>query len=112
MDGWAWAISAGDPTRQAVAADLLRWLAAGPNMGDWSLAASRLPARSSAFEQWPAGDDYIDFLQAQLAQAAAPYPPLARGAMLDALGSALFDVLSLASTPEAAAQQAVNALKP
>ncbi len=40
------------------------------------------------------------------------YPLNVRGGLLDALGSALFDVLSLASTPEAAAQTAVNALKP
>jgi ABC-type glycerol-3-phosphate transport system substrate-binding protein len=111
VDGWAWAVTTGDPARQAIAADILQWLAAGPNMGDWSLAASRLPARESAFEQWPAGDDYVDFLRQQLAQA-TPYPMIARGATLDALSTALFDVLSLASSPEAAAQQAVDALSP
>lgn len=112
VDGWAWAISTADPARQAIAADILIWLAAGPNMGDWSLAASRLPARQTAFEQWPSDDDYVGFLQQQLTQAATPYPAIARGAMLDALGTALFDVLSLASSPEAAAQQAVNAMRP
>jgi ABC-type glycerol-3-phosphate transport system substrate-binding protein len=109
VDGWTWAISASDPARQAMAADVLNWLIAGPNMGDWSLSASRLPARRTAFEQWPAGDDYTTFLQQQL-ELASPYPMNAKGTLLNTLGTALFDVLSLASTPEAAAQTAVNAL--
>ncbi len=111
IDGWAWAISTTDAARQAVAVDLLRWLIEGPNMGDWTLAASRLPARATAFEQWPEGDEYIEFVRRQLEQA-TPYPLIARGAMLDALRTAVFDVLSLANSPEAAAQQAVNALRP
>ena len=110
VDGFAWAISAADPARQAMAADVLNWLIAGPNMGDWSLAAGRLPARRSAFEQWPAGDPYTFFLQEELL-IAQPYPMIARGSLLDTLGTALFDVLSLASSPEAAAQKAVDALK-
>lgn len=111
VDGWAWAVSTKDPARQTVAADIMSWLIAGPNMGDWSVAATRLPARRAAFEQWPADDDYILFLQQQL-ESAEPYPMIARGALLNALGEALFDVLSLASSPEAAAQTAVDALKP
>lgn len=109
VDGWAWAISTSDPARQAVAADIMKWLIAGPNMGDWSLAASRLPARRESFEQWPAEDEYILFLQQQL-ELADPYPMIVKGQLLNVLGEALFDVLSLASSPEAAAQTAVNAL--
>jgi ABC-type glycerol-3-phosphate transport system substrate-binding protein len=110
VGGWAWAISAPDPVRQETAADVMNWLIAGPNMGDWSLAAARLPARRSAFEQWPAGDDYISFLRQEL-ERSEPFPAIANGALLEALGTALFDVLSLASSPEIAAQQAVESLQ-
>jgi ABC-type glycerol-3-phosphate transport system substrate-binding protein len=110
VSGWAWAISSPDPARQEIAADVMKWLIAGPNMGDWSRAALRLPARRSAFDQWPANDDYTDFLTQELDRA-EPFPEIASGAVLDALGTALFDVLSLAKSPEAAAAQAVNALR-
>ena len=53
VNGWAWAVSSPEPARQEIAADIMNWLIAGPNMGDWSLAASRLPSRRSSFEQWP-----------------------------------------------------------
>ena len=109
VSGWAWAISSPDPARQEMAADVMNWLVAGPNLGDWSLAASRLPARRSSFDQWPDNDDYTAFLIQELDRA-EPFPEIARGAILDALGTALFDVLSLASSPEAAAMQAVNSL--
>ncbi|UCG23853.1 MAG: extracellular solute-binding protein [Chloroflexota bacterium] len=110
VSGWAWAISSPDPARQEIAADVLNWLIAGPNIGDWSLAAARLPARRSSFEQWPADDDYTEFLIQELDRA-EPFPEIATGAVLDALGTALFDVLSLASSPEAAAMQAVDSLR-
>jgi len=110
VSGWAWAISSPDPARQEIAADVMNWLIAGPNIGDWSLAASRLPARRSSFDQWPANDDYTAFLIQELDRA-EPFPEIASGAVLDTLGTALFDVLSLASSPEAAAMQAVNTLR-
>jgi ABC-type glycerol-3-phosphate transport system substrate-binding protein len=110
VDGWAWAVSASDPVRQATAADILNWLAAGPNMGDWTMAATSLPARRSAFEQWSGDQPYLTFLQKEL-ERAVPYPMMARGAVLDQLGIALYDVLSLSSSPETAAQAAVSALR-
>ncbi len=110
VKGWVWTISTPDPMRQARSAELLNWLAAGPNMGDWSFAAQKLPGRRSAFEQWPVDDEYINFIQQEL-ERAAPYPEAANSALLDALSTAVFDVLTLAKTPQQAAEEAVTALK-
>ncbi len=110
VNGWAWAITTPDSARQETAASVLEWLTAGPNVGDWSLAASRLPARRSSFDQWPENDAYTIFLHQEL-ERSEPFPANASGELLQVLSTALFDVLSLASSPEAAAQVAVNALQ-
>ena len=109
VDTWLWAISTSDPGRQTLVADLLNWLIAAPNLGDWSLSAGTLPARRSAFEQWPADDAYFEFVQEQL-ELAEPYPFRADRTIIDALSIALFDVLSLAKTPQQAAQATVDSL--
>jgi len=111
IKAWTWAISTPDPGRQLLAADLLNWLIAGPNMGDFTLAANKLPARRTAFEQWPQDDAYLQFIQREL-ELANPYPYHASGAPLDAVGIAVFEVLSLAKTPQQAAQDAVTSLAP
>ncbi len=80
-------------------------------MGDLTLATNKLPARRSAFEQWPEDDAYFQFLQQQL-ELADPYPYRASGATLDAISIAVFDVLSLTKTPQQAAQDAVTSLLP
>jgi hypothetical protein len=94
-----------------LAGDLLNWLIAGPNMGDFTLAGNKLPARRSAFEQWPQDDAYLRFIQQEL-EIANPYPYHARGATLDAISIAVFDVLSLTKTPQLAAQDAIASLSP
>lgn len=108
--GWAWAISAQDPARQALAVELLTWLAAAPNLGDWSWQSRNLPARRTAFEQWPADDPYINFLQIQLEQA-IPYPSAANSTMMTALNAAVYDVISLGQSPQVAAEEAAEALR-
>ncbi|MCI0397245.1 MAG: extracellular solute-binding protein [Chloroflexi bacterium] len=109
--GWAWTISTPDPVRQALAGELIAWLASGPNLGDWSLQSLNAPARRSAFERWPTDDAYVAFLQAQLEQA-QPYPATATSLVLSALGTAVFDVISLAKPPQVAAEEAAAALQP
>lgn len=109
LRGWAYAVSTPDPERQILVAELLGWLVEGSNLGEWSLAAMKLPARRSAFEQWPVEDEYIAFLLEELESAQA-FPHTADKMVIDALGGALFDVLTLAKTPQAAAEDAVAAL--
>lgn len=80
VEGWIWAISTPDPARQQLAADLISWLVAPQNLGEWSLAALTPPARRSALALWPQ-DAYIDFLDQQLMQAHA-LPPAVDAAIL------------------------------
>lgn len=110
LNGWVWAISTPDPIHQATAAELLNWLSAGPNMGDWSQSANRLPARRTAFEQWPEDDPYTGFLQGQLEES-SPFPASANSAVMNALSTAVFEVLSLTRSPQLAAEAAVASLQ-
>jgi ABC-type glycerol-3-phosphate transport system substrate-binding protein len=110
VKGWAWAISTPDPARQALSAELLNWLVAGPNVGDWSLAAAKLPGRRSAFEQWPVNDPYTIFLGQEL-ERADPYPTAASNAILSVLNTAVFDVLTQEKSPQQAAEDAVAVLQ-
>lgn len=108
--GWAWAISTPDPARQALAVELLSWLASPANLGDWSYQNRSLPGRRAAFQQWPADDAYISFLQGQLEQA-IPFPTAANSTMMTALSAAVYDVISLAQSPQVAAETAAAAVR-
>jgi len=110
LKGWVWAISTPDPTRQDLAAELLNWLIAGPNMGEWTLAAKLLPVRRSAFEQWPAENDYIQFLIGEL-ERANTLPATVDNRVLTSLSTAVYDILSLAQTPQAAASEVIADLQ-
>lgn len=68
VDGWVWAVSTADPVRQALAIELITWVANGPNMADWTFATQSLPARRSALQRW-AQDEYTQFLDAELERA-------------------------------------------
>jgi ABC-type glycerol-3-phosphate transport system substrate-binding protein len=91
--------------------ELLSWLASERNLGVWSWLDQALPARRSAYSQWPAGDDYVAFLQEQ-SETAVPYPVAPGNPLLAALGSALFDVISLSQSPQVAAEEAAASLQP
>jgi ABC-type glycerol-3-phosphate transport system substrate-binding protein len=108
---WSWTITTADPERQALAAELLAWLASASNLGELSVQSNFLPARRAAYEQWPAGDPYIAFLRQQ-SEAATPFPVNASSPIMAALSAAVFDVISLAQSPQAAAEEAAAALRP
>ena len=111
VDGWVWAITTADPTRQRVAADLLTWLADEARHGEWSWQSRTLPARRSAFSRWPAAEPYMVFLQQEL-ERAQPFPVQATSRVMTALADAVFDVISLQNTPETAANDAAAAVQP
>lgn len=110
LGAWTWAISTSDSERQAIAADLINWLAAADNVGVWSVQSAVLPARQTAFDYWP-DDAYVAFLQRQI-EGAEPQPPGLNSAMLTALSDATTDVLLGLSTPAEAAEEARTALTP
>jgi ABC-type glycerol-3-phosphate transport system substrate-binding protein len=110
VDGWAWAISTPDPARQELSAELMAWLIESQNLGEWSLAASTLPGRRSAFDLWPSRDPYVEFLENELDRA-QPFPVAANADVMDALSSAIFDVLTLAKSPQLAAEEAAMSVQ-
>ncbi len=111
VKGWAWAISTPDPDQQELAAELLTWLASGPNLGEWSSAAAILPGRRAAFDEWTLNDAYLTFLQSELDRA-DHFPNVATSSIVSALSTAVFDVISSAKSPQTAAEEAVAAVSP
>lgn len=109
--GWAWAISTPDTERQQLAAELLTWLASGPNLGEWSSEASMLPARRAAFEEWTTNDAYFTFLQSELERAAA-FPNATSSTIISSLSTAVFDVIATGKSPQTAAEEAAAAVSP
>jgi len=69
--GHAWALTARDPQRRALAVHLLEWLLDPVNVDDWSAAAGSLPTRRAAFERMERSA-YVTFMYAQL-ETAIPY---------------------------------------
>lgn len=110
VDGWAWAISTPDLARQELSAELMAWLIESQNLGEWSLAASTLPGRRSAFDLWPSRDPYVEFVENELDRA-QPFPAAANANVMNALSSAVFDVLTLAKSPQLAAEEAAMAVQ-
>ncbi len=112
VNGWVWALSSADPAKQELATDLIKLLTQADNLGEWALASNHLPSRRSAVASWPSEleGDYVPFVQQQLLQ--AELHPLSEGdKIMTALGNAVFDVVSLSKTPQAAAEAALLSLQ-
>jgi ABC-type glycerol-3-phosphate transport system substrate-binding protein len=109
--GWAWVITTPDPAEKALAAELIAMLTAPEQMGTWSLNSRILPANPEAFAQWPETDDYLPFIRPEL-ERAEPMPLADTSPVMQALGDAVFDVISLARSPAEAAADAVDSLQP
>lgn len=109
VEGWVWAITTPDPTRQVLAAELISWLASDATMGEWTMVTAQLPARRSAFAYWTLEVAYQEFLHNQL-ELAQPFPAAANSTILTALGNAIFVVIDGSKTPEVAAAEAVAAV--
>ncbi len=111
LTGWAWSISTPDPAKQEIAAEFVNWMTSTENMGAWSEASNRLPARQSAFETWNTSP-YITFLQTQTERASA-YPFAAHGLISTSLSQNLAILLSPTSgDPAQLAEQMASAVQP
>ncbi len=110
VNGWAWALSTTDPAKQQLASELIQLLIEPTNLGEWSAASDRLPSRPSAFATWPTNEPYVAFSQQQL-QAANLHPLPTSSKIMTELGNAVFDVISLEKTPQAAAEDTILALQ-
>jgi ABC-type glycerol-3-phosphate transport system substrate-binding protein len=109
VSGWVWAVSTPDPARRALAAELIGALTAPGTLGAWSRQSNMLPARRDALDAWPQEDAYLNFVRQELERAEVNGLG-ASGSVMTALGNAVFEVLSAATTPRVAAEEAIAAL--
>ena len=105
--GWALAITATDPVRQRVAADLIARLLQPENSGKLAAAGGWLPTSSAALQTWGT-NPYYKFLDARLASAislpAGPDSIQAAARIRKALDS----VIKGESDPATAVEAAIN----
>ncbi|MGC8782483.1 MAG: extracellular solute-binding protein [Anaerolineae bacterium] len=105
--GWALLLTATDPARQKVAADLIAWLMAAERAGAVAQAAGWLPTSPQALATWGA-NPYFEFLDrllaAAIARPAGPEYASAAGRMQKAVTA----VLKGMATPVEAAQAAAS----
>ena len=111
LSGWAWAITTTDPTQRQLVGDLLNSLIASDQLGEWSYASNYLPARQASLAFWPQDDSYVAFAREQLNRAQA-MPFSSSSNIMTVLNNAVFDVVTLAKTPQVAAEEASAALQP
>lgn len=111
ISGWAWAITTTDPEQRDLVGQLLNSLIADDQLGEWSYASNYLPARQAALAFWPQDDTYVAFARGQLNRAQA-MPFSNSSNIMTVLNNAVFDVVTLAKTPQVAAEEAAAALQP
>jgi maltose-binding protein MalE len=102
---WNYALVTSDPSRQAIALELMRWLTAPDNLGPWTMAASVLPARSQALGEWT--DTFLAAVGDQLLKTArAGPPPSALVIVGPPVAAAVQSVLNGQASPASAAAAA------
>jgi ABC-type glycerol-3-phosphate transport system substrate-binding protein len=106
---WSYALITADPTRQAMALELMRWLTKPENLGAWSLAASIAPARAQALAAW--SDPGLAATVDGALNSAQPEPAPASLAILGpVLNAAVQSVLNGQATADQAASTAAAAV--
>ncbi|HID87739.1 MAG TPA: extracellular solute-binding protein, partial [Anaerolineae bacterium] len=136
--GWAYALVARDPARQAAAAQFITWLMAPENLAAWNQAVLHVPPRrlalaamathrladhrrepgdalshirAKASTEERSVDAYTEFLKGQLEKARVRPSGPSCNTLARVLQRAVQDVLTGAATPEEAAAQAVAQLE-
>jgi multiple sugar transport system substrate-binding protein len=105
--GWAYAITTQEPSRVALAAQLIEWLMGPEHLGPWTQAAGQLPTRRAALDLWP-DDPYRDFLRSSLEQALHLPSVVGYDRLSRVMQRAVEEVLTGVATPEDAAARAVQ----
>jgi ABC-type glycerol-3-phosphate transport system substrate-binding protein len=106
---WSWSIVGRDPSRQALAGELIAWLIDPTFLGPWTHALGLLPSTTEALSQWPDGADLA--VASRLVTVARPAPPAeVLAAFGPPLQEAVVSVLSGEATPEKAALAAAQAI--
>ncbi len=107
--GWVWALTATEPERQAIAAELAAFLAAGDFLTEWSLAVGYLPPRPSALTAWE-DTPFADVFNQALPTAQLLPPTEILTTIGPLLSSSTVEVLKDQVDPTTAAQKAVDGL--
>lgn len=106
---WNYALVSTDPTRQAAALDLMRWLTLPENLGAWTLAANVMPARSQALTAW--SDPGLAATADRLLNVALPEPaPSVLSVIGPPVTAAVQAVLNGQASPESAAETAATTI--
>ncbi len=107
--GRALAITARDPSQQAIAARLIEWLLQPDNVVVWNQITFSVPTCYTTLNRW-GSDPYLDFLRQQM-EVALPVPSFPQYDQIGrVLQQAVLEVLSGDATPEEAAAAAVSAI--
>ncbi|MDW8071335.1 MAG: extracellular solute-binding protein, partial [Anaerolineae bacterium] len=107
--GRALAVTARDPSQQAIVARMIEWLLQPDNVVVWNQITFSVPTRYATFHRW-GNDPYLDFLRQQV-EVALPLPSFPQYDQLGrVLQQAVLEVLSGDATPEEAATAAVGAI--
>lgn len=107
---WAWALTTNDPTRQAMAMELISYLTSPENLANWSSRSQVLPAHRRAIDLLRGQNPYLEFAAEQM-EVAGPMPISETSRIMDVLGDAVFQVLTTEISPAILAEQAVTALR-
>jgi ABC-type glycerol-3-phosphate transport system substrate-binding protein len=109
VTGWSWALTTGDPERQAAAATLVAWLMEPVNHGTYAEAADYLPSQPGALAVWGGDDPYVPFINDLMEVAVLPPDPEIDSVVGVAMQEAVQDILlGRVSAQEAAAQAAAD----
>lgn len=112
MRTWGLAIVAQEPARREAALELLRWLVSAQQMGDLTRAVGLTPTRTQAVLSWDLDaentDFVLDLLSNGVAAPSAGIDVVVRRALQAGLTAIL---LGEATTPDAAASQALTSLR-
>lgn len=107
---WAWAVTTNDPTRQALAADLILYLTTPDNLANWSSRSQVFPAHRSAMAMLGDQNPYMNFAAGEL-ERSQPMPVAETSKLMDVIGDAVFQVLTTEISPVLIAEQAATALR-
>lgn len=110
LSTWLWAVTTPEAPRQAVATELLLFLTESQNMAEWTAVSHVLPSRRDVVGAFAESDPYFGFVGDELERAEA-YPVAATNRVMDALGTAVFEVLATNDPPQAIAERAIAGLR-
>jgi ABC-type glycerol-3-phosphate transport system substrate-binding protein len=107
VNGWMWVVVTKDARRQAAALRFVEWMLDIERQTTYTQSVNALPSRRSAMQQWD-GEDYRKFANDLLLNARVPIVLEDNAVILQAMQSALAEVLSGQRTADEAVQDVIN----